>query len=58
MSVSTSFPIAVSNQLLAVLPYKEYKRLLPHWEYVSLSFKQVLYAPGESIDTFTSPIAV
>jgi PAS domain S-box-containing protein len=48
--VSIYSPMTVRNQLLTALPYREYERLLPYWEYVSLDFKQVLYAPGEPIE--------
>ncbi len=41
---------AVSNRLLAALPRKEYNRLLPHWESVTLDLKQVLYVPDEPIE--------
>ena len=37
------------NQLLAALPGKEYQRLLPHLEPVSLPFMEVLYEGGETI---------
>src|ERR1019366_4595076 len=39
----------VRNQLLAALPQKEYKRLLPHLETVSLRVKQVLQEPYQPI---------
>ena len=35
----------MKNQLLAALPHKEYKRLLPHLETVSLRVKEVLQEP-------------
>ncbi|MDT5121349.1 MAG: hypothetical protein QOC96_831 [Acidobacteriota bacterium] len=44
-----SRPPPIQNQLLAALPDKEYKRLLPHLESVSLSFMEVLYESGEPI---------
>ncbi|MDZ4876468.1 MAG: hypothetical protein CLLPBCKN_005888 [Chroococcidiopsis cubana SAG 39.79] len=40
---------AVENQLLASLPREEYERLVANMELVPLTFKQVLYAPNESI---------
>jgi CRP-like cAMP-binding protein len=40
---------SVANQLLAALPGKEYQRLRPHLEEVTLSFGEVLYEPGEII---------
>jgi CRP-like cAMP-binding protein len=44
-----SRPPPIQNQLLAALPEKVYKRLLPHLESVSLSFMEVLYESGEPI---------
>jgi CRP-like cAMP-binding protein len=44
-----SRPPPIQNQLLAALPGKEYKRLLPHLEFVSLPFMSVLYEGGERI---------
>ena len=45
-----SRPQPTQNQLLAALPRKEYKRLLPHLEYVSLPFMEILYEGGEPIE--------
>jgi CRP-like cAMP-binding protein len=45
-------PVAESpevNRLLAALPGPEYDRLRPHLEPVSLSLKQVLFEPGDTI---------
>ena len=39
----------VKNHLLAALPHKEYKRLLPHLELVSLGAKEVLHEPYQPI---------
>lgn len=39
----------VKNQLLAALPHREYKRLLPHLETVSLRVKDVLHEPYQPI---------
>src|SRR5919112_78140 len=39
----------VQNRLLAALPKKEYRRLLPELEQVTLPFAEVLYEPGERI---------
>ena len=39
----------VANRLLAALPKKEYQRLLPGLEQVTLPFAEVLYEPGASI---------
>lgn len=47
MLVSQS--IEPQNRLLALLPPKDYQRLLPHLEPVSLEFKQILYEPGQPI---------
>jgi CRP-like cAMP-binding protein len=47
MTAKRSLPIA--NRLLAALPKKEYQRLLPELEQVSLTFAQVLYEPGDPI---------
>lgn len=44
-----SRPPPIRNQLLAALPGKEYKRLLPHLETVRLPFMDVLYEGGELI---------
>lgn len=38
-----------ANRLLAALPKKEYRRLLPELEPVTLRFAEVLYEPGEKI---------
>jgi CRP-like cAMP-binding protein len=37
------------NSLLAALPGREYRRLLPGFEPVTLTFGDVLYEPGEAI---------
>jgi CRP-like cAMP-binding protein len=37
------------NRLLAALPAKEYKRLLPELEPVELAFAQTIYSPGDTI---------
>jgi CRP-like cAMP-binding protein len=49
MLPKNSRPQPIQNQLLAALPSKEYKRLLPHLEFVSLPFMEVLYESGEPI---------
>jgi hypothetical protein len=46
-SPKTGEPVA--NRLLAALPGKEYQRLRPHLEEVTLSFGEVLYESGEII---------
>jgi CRP-like cAMP-binding protein len=38
-----------TNRLLAALPAKEYQRLLPELEKVTLAFAQVIYEPGDTI---------
>ena len=38
-----------ANQLLAALPRKEYRRLLPEMEQVPLAFGDILYEPGDNI---------
>jgi CRP-like cAMP-binding protein len=43
------------NQLLAALPHKEYKRLLPHLELVSLGVKEVLHEPYQPIQYIYFP---
>ncbi len=40
---------SVKNHLLGALPQKEYKRLLPHLELVSLVAKEVLIEPYQPI---------
>jgi CRP-like cAMP-binding protein len=38
-----------ANRLLAALPAKEYQRLAPELESVTLAFAQVIYEPGDTI---------
>ena len=38
-----------ANRLLAALPAKEYERVLPKLEPISLTFAQIIYAPGDTI---------
>lgn len=45
--VSVSSPPA--NRLLAALPAKEYQRLLPELEPVTLTFAEIIYSPGDTI---------
>jgi hypothetical protein len=40
---------ANGNRLLAALPTREYRRLLPQFEKVSLTFAEVIYEPGDII---------
>lgn len=49
MLPKNSQPTAIQNQLLAALPGKDYKRLIPHLESVSLPFMEVLCESGEPI---------
>lgn len=42
--------ISIANSLLAALPRKDYLRLLPLLEPVTLTFGEVLYEAGQSID--------
>jgi CRP-like cAMP-binding protein len=39
----------VANRLLAALPTKEYQRLLPELEQVTLNFAEIIYEPGDKI---------
>ena len=39
----------VTNRLLAALPKKEYRQLLPELEPVTLTFGDILYEPGEHL---------
>lgn len=39
----------IGNSLLAALPQKDYQRLLPHLEQVSLTFGETMYEPGALI---------
>jgi CRP-like cAMP-binding protein len=50
MSIYSSSRNPVGNNLIAALPQQEYERLLPKFEAVSLSLKQVLYKPNEPIE--------
>lgn len=50
MGNSTKRRVRVENHLLTALPEKEYQRLLPELEHVTLAFTQVLYQPGERIE--------
>lgn len=47
MPVPCDPQVLIENRLLLALPSEEYERLLPHLENVSLTFKEVLYAPRE-----------
>ncbi len=41
--------VRVANRLLATLPKKDYQRLLPELEQVTLPFSKILYEPGQRI---------
>jgi CRP-like cAMP-binding protein len=45
----SSKPLPIQNHILAALPNNEYKRLIPHLEFVTLPFMQILYDTGETI---------
>ncbi|GAB1544627.1 Crp/Fnr family transcriptional regulator [Scytonema sp. NUACC21] len=49
MSGSQSSPNP-KNRLLAALPPEEHQRLLPHLQFITLEYKQVLYQPNEPIE--------
>ena len=49
MSLNTRLRAPVANRLLAALPKREYQRLLPELEQVTLPFAEVLYEPGDRI---------
>lgn len=44
-----AIPVPAANSLLAALPRAEYERLIPGLEPVRLTFRDVLYQPGEPI---------
>src|SRR5947209_2394773 len=49
MPLTTQPRAPIANRLLAALPEKEYQRLLPELEQVTLPFAEVLYEPGDRI---------
>ena len=49
MPPTTKPRASVANRLLAALPQKEYQRLLPELEQVTMPFAEVVYEPGERI---------
>ena len=49
MSLATRPRTAVANRLLAALPKREYQRLLPELEKITLPFGQILHEPGDRI---------
>jgi CRP-like cAMP-binding protein len=50
MEYSTKLRAPVENLLLAALPRREYQRLLPELEHVTLAFTEEIYQPGERIE--------
>lgn len=46
---------AVENRLLDAMPHKQYLRMLPALEPVTLKFGEVLYEPGQAIDVVYFP---
>jgi CRP-like cAMP-binding protein len=48
-------PNRIKNRLLSALPNSEYERLLPYLETVSLTLKQIIYAPNEPIEYIYFP---
>jgi CRP-like cAMP-binding protein len=50
-------PALVANRLLRALPLKEYGRVLPLLEHVSLSVAQVLYERGDKIEHVYFPMS-
>ena len=50
-----SRPPPIRNHLLAALPVKVYRRLLPHLESVSLPLMEILYESGEPINDVYFP---
>ncbi|HZH31683.1 MAG TPA: Crp/Fnr family transcriptional regulator [Pyrinomonadaceae bacterium] len=57
MGNSTKPRSPVGNQMLAALPKKEYQRLLPDLEPVTLAFADVLYEPDQPIRHVYFPIS-
>lgn len=49
MPVSTTQQNPLRNLLLAALPADDFRRLVPHLEYVALASGEVLYEPGEQM---------
>lgn len=49
MTVSDDLDTKIKNRLLASLPGKDYKRLVPNLEEVHLDFSEVLYESGDTI---------
>src|ERR1051325_8896877 len=49
MSVNTKPHVQAAHRRLAALPKKEYQRLLPELEQVTMHFAEVVYEPGARI---------
>src|SRR6266850_6919542 len=49
MPKAAALRVSPANRLLASLPAKEYQRLVPELELVTLAFAQIIYAPGDTI---------
>lgn len=49
MIVNTEARAPAANRLLAALPKKEYRRLLPQLEQVAMPFAEIIYEPGDVI---------
>jgi len=49
MSKTSALRAPPANRLLAALPSKEYQRLLPELEPVSLAFGKIVYSPGDTM---------
>ena len=48
--MSKGYRNRIKNRLLSTLSPEEYKRLVPNLDFVSLSFKQIIYAPHQPIE--------
>src|SRR6266850_7304243 len=55
MAIRNQPRFSLTNRLLAALPPREYKRLAPHIELVSLDAKQVLYQPNGPVEQVYFP---
>ena len=55
MSISNQPRFSLTNLLLTALPPRQYERLAPYLERVSLDSRQVLYQPNEPIKQVYSP---
>ena len=55
MPNATALRAPPANRLLAALPAKEFQRLLPELEPVTLKFAQIIYNPGDTIHNVYFP---